>query len=174
MDKSTDGLISNVFESRIREADRITREFKSPQVTSGASGQLGYSVENAVDWDRTDALTYTDPFNPPYNREATYTITFTGDGSHEHPYAIPQTDIRINGTGEANKIVYGWNYSAWIYGDPPSVWVFELNKPVTSSFNGLFTMQWKIRIMYNLGPTVRIKLRAIASCPGTLTIVRDS
>lgn len=174
MDKPIDALITNTFERRIREVDRITREFKAPQVTSGASGQLGYAIENTAQWDRTETLPYIDPNSPPFIGSAKYRVTFTGDGSQENPMAIPLTDIRVNGTGEANKVTYRWNLGAWAYGDPSILRVFSYDKLITSSVLNPNQLQWEIDVSYSESPTIRFKLRAQASSPGTLSIVRVS
>lgn len=172
MDKPIDSLITNTFERRMREASRIAREFKAPQVTSGASGQLGYAIENNVTWDRTETLPNIDPNNPPYTGTADYVVTFTSDGSQQNPIAIPFTDIRVNGTGDGNVVKYRWNYSAFVYGDPPTVWVFVYDEYIADSVMDETQTRWLIKVVYNGNPTLRFKLKARASSPGSLSIAR--
>jgi hypothetical protein len=172
LDRATDNLIGNTFEQRIRSGDRINHEFKAPQVTSGSSGLLAYKAENDVAWDRTETLPYIDPYAGVGICELT--ITFTGDESQRFPFAFAASDLRINGTAEANLVKYdaaqlSWNYGVWP-GD--SVQAIKYDAADPAAFTHDYQMMWKIYFYYYGNVTYRLKLRARCSCPGTLSVTR--
>lgn len=172
MDRATDNLIGNVFETRIRSADRVNHEFKAPQVASGSSGLLAYKAENAATWDRTETLPYVDPYMGSGICELT--ITFTGDQSQKFPFAFSASDLRINGTAEANLVKYdgaqlSWNYGVW---PADSVQAVKYDAPAPAAFTDNYQMKWTIYFYYYGNVTYYLKLRARCSCPGTLSVTR--
>lgn len=174
MDSASGQLISSVFQERIRTAGRVGQEFKAPQVASGASGVLAYASENeGVTWDRTETLPYVDPMGGGAGI-VELTITFTGDGSQKLPFAFPASDLRINGTADANMVQYDGFYNAWTYGAWPgdNVSAVAYDEPVTSSFGSAYQLKWKIYFQYVGNVTYRLKLRARGTCPGVLTVAR--
>lgn len=172
MDRATDNLIGNVFEQRIRRADRDNHERKAPQVTSGSSGLLAYEAENDVEWDRIETLPYVDPYMGMGICELT--VTFTGDGSQKFPFAFEASDLRINGTAEANLVKYdaaqlSWNYGSW---PSDSIQAVKYDAPIVSAFTSDHQLKWTIYFYYYGSVTYRLKLRARSSCPGTLSVAR--
>ncbi|MDQ0869055.1 hypothetical protein QFZ70_001528 [Arthrobacter sp. V1I9] len=173
MDNPSSQLIGGVFQKRIRTAGRVGQEFKAPQVASGASGVLAYASENATTWDRTETLPYVDPMAGGFG-ECELIVTFTGDGSQELPFAFPASDLRINGTAEANMVDYDAFYTAWVYGAWPgdNVQATDYDAPVVASFTSTYQLQWKIYFTYVGNITYYLKLRARGTCLGVLTVAR--
>jgi hypothetical protein len=172
LDKAADQLIGNVFEQRIRSAGRNNHEFKAPQVASGSSGLLAYEAENPVTWDRTETLPYVDPYAGIGICELT--ITFTGDGSQKFPFAFEASDLRINGTADANLVKYDALQLSWNYGEWPndSVQAIKFDAPGPSAFTSDYTLKWTIYFYYYGNVTYRLKMRVRSSCPGTLSVTR--
>lgn len=174
MDKSIDALITNTFERRIREADRIAREFKAPQVTSGASGLLAYEVENPVTWDATVTLPAV-PVGAPGSEFYDFDVTFTGDGSQGYPIAELIAEITVNG-----HALYPEQGGYWVYADSPT-WPYTIrfsSSIYALDYEPFFTDKYRIRWSYgffynsNNPVTVRVKLRARSTSPGVLSMVR--
>lgn len=168
MDKSTSNLIGNVFEKRIRKAGEINKEFKSTQLTSGASGVLAYQAENPDAWDRTEVLPYVDPSSGGFG-DIELTITFTGDGSQQLPFAYPATDIRFNGTGEANKPTFRDGMWSW-----NQVQVIYYDRLDESTLEDPYVIKWKVRFYYIGALTYYVKLGARGTCPGTISVARTA
>lgn len=166
MDRAIDQLITNVFEKRIRQARQLAQEFKSTQPTSGASGQLGYLIQNPADWDLITTLPATAPGNYVY---VEWTVTYTADGSQKWPYAVPSTDLRINGTGSGNKLSKDPTSSQFTYG---SVIRGEFDVYDVTTVEDEKVFKWVSQFYYTGAPTCYLKLRAQASSPGTISVAR--
>lgn len=172
MDKSTDSIITNTFEKRIKAAGNTAREFKSAQMTSGAGGLLSYKLENDVEWDRIETLPYVDPNMG--NGIVELTITYVGDGTQLYPFAFTTTDLRVNGTADANKVRFDTDMLSWTYGAYPSsnIQATIFDEPDISSFTSDYQLKWKIYFFYAGTITYYVKLRARGTSPGTISIAR--
>lgn len=153
----------------MRDAARQAHELKSRQRTTGQGGQLGYRIESTADWDYTLTL----PTTPPYTAQyAEFRITFTGDGSQQFPIVQPATDIRVNGTGEANRLQLGSN-GRYMYSNSGNVvQEYYLDSPDPSSFESPTTLSWIIALEYMGAVTLRMKARGAGSSPGEWSIAR--
>lgn len=136
------------------------------QITSGASGVLAYQAENPVDWDRTEVLPYVDPSLGGFG-DVELTITFTGDGSQQMPFAYPATDLRFNGIDEASKPTF--NGGAWSWN---SVQIPYYDRPVLATLTDPYVLKWVLRFYYTGNLTYRVKLGARGTCAGTISIAR--
>lgn len=170
MQKATDALIKNTFEKRLKDAQRVTTEFKAAQVTSGASGVLAYDVVNSGDWDLTGTLPYVDATND--SGLATFSITFTGDGSQQWPFCLISIDMRIDGTATSNQMTYSAASNLWTYGTYPSDFIACTYFGVfdQSAFNTSYKQSWIIQGTYGFSPAYYIKIRGQATCPGTFNL----
>ena len=174
MDKATDALITNSFERRIREADRIAREFKAPQVTSGASGQLAYSIENPGQWDQVVTLP-TRPMSGGGFGEYAFTITFEGDQRQKFPVASLIMNITVNGNPVIPMDRATWGYSDNPNGPPTILFTsvyYATDDP--GFFDNDYNLRWVFYFQHmNDSPiAVRVKSMANASCRGVLSLQR--
>ena len=174
MNKATDALITNVFERRIKETEQIAREFKAPQVASGASGQLSYAVENGVVWDYEVTLPAR-PMSGGGFGEFAFTITFKGDKSQRFPVALLIMNITVNG-----HPVIPMDRATWGYSDNPSgapTVLFTSAYYATDDpgfFDNDYDLRWVFyfRHMNNSPIAVKVKAMANASCNGELSFQR--
>lgn len=163
-----DALIQHTPARLLKQAVRNQQQLKARQRQSNVSGQLGYQVETSATWDSTDTLaTVVAPALAPLE----FDITFTGDGSQRFPIAIPSTDVRIDGTADANKItpgLLGLQYSSGL-----DLAVFDLfDYYDVTLLEDPFVYRWKVRGQYRGTPIYYLKARVRASCPGTLSVTR--
>lgn len=167
MNSSLDRLPEGTLTRAIRSIGETEAEFKSRQRTTGRSGQLGYAVESALDWDYEITL--------PPTLSAQYVeliLTFTGDGSQKFPIVIPASDIRVNGTGDANKLTLSPN-GQWIYSNGGNVvLMYALDQPDPAYFESETQLAWLIGFEYLGSITFRLKARGQASTDGTWSVVR--
>ncbi|TFD14176.1 hypothetical protein E3T26_08615 [Cryobacterium sp. TMT1-21] len=155
---------------------QTTAELKARQRITGRSGQLGYTVSSANDWDYIGLVTYT---NSTYNL-GVFRITFTGDGTQRFPIAVPQFDIRINGTGQSSRMIFNADSGKYEYNDAAvEVQAFQYGRPVEDLFENELQSAWSVELFF-IGKTgsgnfaLNIKSRAQSTCKGVFSIVRLS
>lgn len=158
----------------IRNVVDTTLQFKARQRLTGRSGQLGYAVASAADWDYEGSV----PFNTSSYESAKFHIIFTSDGTQRFPIVIPRLDVRINGTATSNRIRFVYADSQYKYEDSTvNMQVFAYGTPVPAYFASETQSAWLLELFY-IGKTgsgnlpVRIKARAQASSGGTFSVVR--
>lgn len=149
-----------------------TNQIKARQRITGRSGQLAYAVSSSADWD----LMLTFPAAPPpAYLSATFTIVFTGDGSQKFPIAVPITDMRVNGTADANKLSYPPGVAQLEYHSGSNdVLAQTFERPAPDYFDSELQQAWTIDILYRGNITVYIKVRAQATSDGTITVTRTT
>ena len=151
----------------VTEADQIN----APQRVSGRSGQLGYAVESPVEWDIT-AVLGTSSTSYGY---ATFSVRFVGDGTQKFPIAIISTDIRVNGVSAANTLQYDTSLRMYRYvDDSGEVTMLNLEIIDVDYIENQNEMRWTLAMSFSGPTTVRMKARAQATSPGTISIVRIS
>lgn len=160
--------------AKLRGVVELTAQLKARQRLSGRSGQLGYAINSSDAWDYSGSVAFT---NATYN-SAQFRIVFTGDGTQPFPIAVPQFDVRINGTGSGNKMVFDPSLGTYVYEDSSvQMDAFDYGKPISSYFASEDQSGWLLTL-FHIGKTgtgnfqVRIKARAQASCGGAFSIVR--
>lgn len=153
----------------IRGVADTSRQFNSRQRISGRGGQLGYVIESDDEWD----LVETFPTTPAFTAlPAEYRLTFTGDGSQKYPIVQPATDIRVNGTGEANKLSLNFNGRYWYVDGSNIVQEYYIDEPDAADFESENKLSWLIALEYSGSITLRMKARGRGSSNGTWSIER--
>jgi len=160
--------------AKLRGIVDTTLQLKARQRTTGRGGQLGYAIDSANAWDFDGSVAYT---NSTY-QIAEFHIIFTGDGTQKYPIAVPQFDVRINGTDASNRMVFRSDTTQYEYQDAAvEVMAFEYGEPVNAYFASETQSAWSLKLFF-IGKTgsgnfaLRIKPRAQASCGGVFTVVR--
>lgn len=146
-------------------------QFKAAQRFSGRSGQLGYLVESDDDWDLILPLYSA----PPAYTAATLELRYVSDGTQDYPIVVPVTDIRVNGTGEANRMQVVPSSGLFTYSDGSGdviVQTWEYADP--NYFGHKSEARWKIDFLFRGNVTLRIKTRARATSDGTMSVVRTA
>lgn len=156
---------------KLRAVVETTAQLKARQRLTGRGGQLAYMAETDNQWDYQQTLTVP---TPPAYAEARFRVTFTADESQRFPIAIPLTDVRINGTGDSNKLKVVPSSGLYSYTDGSGEVLGEANidKPVQSLLDSEKQLAWEFYFQYRGTVTLRIKARAQASCPGTFAVTR--
>lgn len=162
--------------SKLRAVVDTTTQIKARQRLTGRSGQLGYAVGSASDWDLDTSV----PYSISSFQTAEWHVIFTGDGTQIYPIAIPQFDVRINGASDGNKMVFNPATSQYGYQDAAvEVYALDYGKPVVSYLKDSVQTAWTVRLFY-LGKVtagsfaLRVKARAQASSNGSFSVVRIS
>lgn len=162
--------------AKLRGVVDTTTQIKARQRLTGRSGQLGYAVSSAADWDLDTSV----PYSTSSFQTAEWHIVYTGDGTQPFPIAIPQFDVRINGTSDGNKMVFNPATSQYGYQDAAvEVYALDYGKPVVSYLKDSVQTAWTVRLFY-LGKVsagnfaLKMKARAQASSNGTFSVVRIS
>ena len=165
---------SESVRARIRGITDTTLQLKARQRLSGRSGQLGYVIGGAPGWDYEASI----PVTSGSYDIAEFRITVTGDGTQKFPIVIPELDVRINGTGEANRMVFSPGNHGYAFDSATlSVTAIDYGAPVDDLYEDELKSAWTLRIMYmgvgvSSAMALRIKLRAQASCGGSVAVVR--
>lgn len=157
--------------SSLRRVVADSLQIKAAQRFSGRSGQLGYLVESDEVWDLVLPLYSA----PPGYTAATLELRYVSDGSQEYPIVVPVTDIRVNGTGEANRMQVVPSSGLFTYSDGSGdviVQTYEYDDP--NYFGHASEARWKIDFLFRGNVTLRVKARARATSDGTMTVVRTA
>ena len=153
----------------VRTVANQIAQFKSRQRMTAKGGQLAYPVASDDEWDYIETFPTT-PANTYYPAE--FLVRFTGDGSQKFPIVIPQTDVRVNGTGESNKLAMGPS-GQFIYNSGGNVvQATFIDMPEPSYFESETQNAWLVVLYYTGSVTLRIKARGQSSSPGDFEIVR--
>lgn len=151
-----------------------TLQRKAAQRLSGRSGQLGYAVSSQSAWDYDAPIAY----SGTTFELGVFRVLYTGDGTQKFPIAVPQFDVRINGTGEGNRMRLDPSTGDYKYEDAAvEVMALEYGEPDVATFESETESAWLIRLFYigkvgNGNFQLRIKPRAQATCDGTFTVTR--
>ena len=162
-------LPENTLTRSLRAITQDAAAFKSRQRTTGASGQLGYYPASALDWDLVASFPTVPPMSGAY---AEYRLIFTGDGSQKFPIVLPQCDVRVNGTSDANKVRMGTNGRYEYFSGSETVQIYTFAEPDPIYFEDDYKLAWLIGLQYSGTVTLRIKARGTSSCDGTWSLVR--
>lgn len=155
----------------LRGVVETTAQFKSRQLITGRSGQLGYAISSGQEWDLTETMSAP---GPGY-LSRTYRVTYTSDGSQKFPIVTPATDLRFNGVAEHNKPTSSHDGSLWTYEDGScDVIINGYELPNQAFFDSESQQAWEFVIMYVGTVTLRIKAQGQASCDGTFAVTRVS
>lgn len=174
MNPNLQNLPQNKLVTAIKQASQTALELKSRQRMSGASNQLSYRVETNNTWDIVQAL----PTGTSVNDPLLFTVTFNADGSQENPVAVPIFDIRVNGTGESNKLTFinnEFGFGAPGYQTANGKVFFYASAPDLTHLTNPYLRRWGVpgsrQMTTSEAWTLYIKATVIASCPGTLSVV---
>lgn len=159
------------LETALRGVEQTSREFKSAQRASSASGQMNYTIESSNAWDRTETI------SQGALSLMTLVVTMNTDRSQDWPEALMYMDIRANGTGNTNKFYYLTNmpngsfyYAMYGWTDGTNVLAYAKQVRNYNKASGIFT--WTIDFRYSGTITYYIKPVIRATCGGTISITR--
>ena len=151
---------------------RNTNQTKARQRITGRAGQLGYAIQSVNAWDLTETFPTT---SGVAFSNASYRVTYTSDGTQRFPIVIPATDIRINGTGDANKPSIIPNSGLYSYADGSGeVQIQTFEMPDQAYFASETQLAWSFDLLYRGSVTIRFKARGNATSNGTFSIVRTA
>jgi hypothetical protein len=169
--RSADALPQNRLVAILRDVEQIEDQFKARQRVSGASGQLGYLVQSANAWDITQTVT------DPVAAVASFEITYTANGTQKFPIVMPTVDLRVNGTGNANRLSYlygsGFNGALGYISGPNSLLMGELTRRHAYLADPLVS-KWAFNFVFSGTITYYLKALIQASSDGVVTVVRTA
>jgi hypothetical protein len=171
MDKVINQRPEMALMNGIRQARQLASEQKGAQRTSGASGQLNYTLQSVDTWDRTETVT------AATSTQMTLQVTMTCDKTQPWPEALLYLDIRANGTGDSNKFSYLIGTFAGQSLNGSYGWTDNTNIITSGSMNRNFNnlgviFTWTVNFFYKGTITYYVKPVIRASCGGTLALTR--
>lgn len=159
-----DQLAENYLQTAIGDLGREMAEFKNAQRTSGQSGVLGYLSQSADTWDLTGTIGSDADVS---GATSTFKVTLTGDGSQLPFMADLGFYLYVNGTDAAHQLTPQDN--TWTDGTRQAIVSYDaVTEPNISQYVETFTLLTSKAITYY------IKAVAVASSPGSVTVVKTS